>query len=108
MPVMAYAAHTQVNSLGMLAHECIFYFHYCTVNDSPNGGQKTILSPLSLAILPPPDPYLGPAHARNVARSGVTIIVHLGYHVKLSLPHLEVQLESIQLTSSTSGGAIFT
>ena len=92
----------------MLARECIFYFHYCTVNDAPNGGQKTILSPPILAILPRPNLHLGLDHARKLARSGVTTKMHRDSHVKLSLPHLEVQLESMQLTSSTLVEAIFT
>ena len=85
-----------------------FPLHYCIVNDAPDGGQKTILSPPSLDVPPRPDLHLGLAHARNLARSGVTTQMHLGFHVKLSLSHLEAQLEPMNLTSSTSGGATFT
>ena len=92
----------------MLVCEFIFYFHYCTVNDAPNGGRKTILSPPSLVDPLRPNLHLGLANAHNLARSEVTTKMHLGFYVKLSLPHPEAQFGSIQLTSITSGGATVT
>ena len=84
---------------GILGCECIFCFHYCTVNDAPNGGWKANLSPPGLLDPLHPNLHLDLANTRNSAQSS---------DVKLSLPHPEAQFGSIQLTSITSGGATVT